>query len=218
MVALVEPKVDATQAELAAAAARAFEATVLSEDNVVDKFIEKHGGPSAAANTQSKKRTHSVRELLDREPACIGEQVAAKVSKSNEDGSWILGNVLDYDPRNQVYAIQDEDDVNRVVQLHAQDVRRLEDTAAALRRGDDVLAVFPETTSFYRAVVAKNPRPPHNSMDSLLFGNAMWEVVVRFEDDEDETGKNPARRVPARFVLRRSVMESYEEDDDSEDD
>lgn len=109
---------------------------------MVDKFIEKHGGPSATVNTQSKKRTHSVRELLDREPAGIGEQVAAKVSKSNEDGSWILGNVLDYDPRNQVYAIQDEDDVNRVVQLHAQDVRRLEDTAAALRRGERHKSLF----------------------------------------------------------------------------
>lgn len=26
--------------------------------------------------------------------------------------------------------------------------------------GDEVVAVFPDTTSFYRAVVAKTPKPP----------------------------------------------------------
>ena len=35
----------------------------------------------------------------------------------------------------------------------------------------------------------------------------------QFEDDEDESGKNPARRVPARFVLLRRDLEEI---DDSE--
>ena len=39
--------------------------------------------------------------------------MAAKVSKSGEDGSWILGNILDFDAKNQTYLVQDEDDVNR---------------------------------------------------------------------------------------------------------
>jgi len=34
------------------------------------------------------------------------------VSKSDE---WILGNILDFDPRNQTYLVQDEDDVNRYI-------------------------------------------------------------------------------------------------------
>jgi hypothetical protein len=46
--------------------------------------------------------------------------------------------------------------------------------------------------------------------------NAIWEVIVRFEGDEDEAGKIPPRRVPARFVLRRSVVDM--DDLDSEDD
>jgi hypothetical protein len=37
--------------------------------------------------------------------------------------------------------------------LNYHDVRRLEDSAAHLRRGDHVLAVFPETTSFYRSSI-----------------------------------------------------------------
>lgn len=124
----------------------------------------------------------------------------------SEDGSWILGNVLDYDPKSQTYAVQDEDDVSRVLTLPYQNVKRLEDTAQHLRRGDAVMAVFPETTSFYRAIVAKNPK---NS--ATASGN--WDVVVRFEDDEDETGRVPARRVPARFVLQRGVVEEEDYSD-----
>jgi hypothetical protein len=202
---LVEPRKDATQNDLAVMAARVFEATIVLEDNVVDKFVDKFSFPESSHHT--KKRTHSARLALDKEPALPGEQVAARVSKS-ADGSWILGNVLDYDPRSQTYAVQDEDDVSRVVTLLYSNVKRLEDSAAHLRRGDAVYAVFPETTSFYRAVVVKNPKTPLNPTGA-------WDVVVRFEDDEDETGKIPARRVPARFVLERTVVEG---DDESEDD
>ena len=139
--------------------------------------------------------------------------MAAKVAKSNEDGSWILGNVLEYNPVTQMYLVQDEDDVSRVISLTYDDVRRLDDSSASLRRGDSVLAVFPETTSFYRAVVVKTPKTSGSNSNNSSSGNG--EVVVKFEDDEDEAGRNPARRVPARFVLRRSDVE---EGDDSEDD
>ena len=79
-------------------------------------------------------------------------------------------------------------------------MKRLEDSASHLRKGDAVLAVFADTTSFYRAIVAKNPKAPAHV-------NSPWEVVVRFEDDEDETGVAPPRRVPARFVLKESEVE-----------
>jgi hypothetical protein len=38
-----------------------------------------------------------------------------------------------------------------------------------------VLAVFPETTSFYKAVVAKNPKPLSNGRNNYSSGD----VVVR---------------------------------------
>lgn len=127
----------------------------------------------------------------------------------NINGSWILGNVLEYHAVPQLYEVQDEDDINRLMHLPVECVKRLEDSASHLRKGDKVLAVFPETTSFYRALVVKNPKPPANP-------NANWDVVVRFEDDEDESGKAPPRRVPGRFVLLRRYVDDLDDDEEEE--
>lgn len=230
------------------------------EHEVVSNVADKHCHAGADSNV-SKKKVTGAREQLAKEPAAEGEQVAAKVLKSNEDGSWILGNVLQYDASTQTYVVQDEgefvfqsvtlhtpfsasafpplrtlsniwplcmlhlystnciyplysalcillvsDDMNRVVTLSYDDVRRLDDSSANLRRGDLVLAVFPETTSFYRAVVVKTPK--------VGAGGANSEVVVKFKDDEDEAGRQPARRVPSRFVLVGGVEEGEESEDE----
>ena len=127
--------------------------------------------------------------------------MSSRVDRSGGNGSWILGNVTAYEPQNGCYIVQDEDDTSRHLRLHARDVKRLEDSASHLCKGDAVLAVFPDTTSFYRAIVAKKPKAPAHV-------NSSWDVVVRFEDDEDETGVAPPRRVPARFVLKESDVES----------
>lgn len=193
----VTPKPEIDQPELAIMTARFFLDVSVKEEDVVEKFASTHC--RVVADPSSKKRTFirsALREQLDSEPARAGEQIAALVNNNGEDG-YILGNVLDYDANLQTYEIQDEDDVNRILYLNNSSVKRLEDSAAHLRRGDPVLAVFPETTSFYRAVVAKNPKPPQH-------GNGGWDVVCRFEDDEDMSGKAPPRKVPGRFVLRRA--------------
>jgi hypothetical protein len=193
----VTPKPELEQPELAIMTARFFVDVNVKEEEIVDKFATTHC--KAVADPSLKKRTFirsALREQLDSEPARAGEQIAALVNNNGEDG-YILGNVLDYDSNLQTYEIQDEDDVNRILYLNNSNVKRLEDSAAHLRRGDSVLAVFPETTSFYRAMVAKNPKPPQH-------GNGGWDVVCRFEDDEDVSGKAPPRKVPGRFVLRRA--------------
>ena len=74
-----------------------------------------------------------------------------------------------------------------------------------LHKGDQVLAVFPETTSFYRAVISKAPR--------RCAGGAI-ECIVKFEDDEDESGRTPHRRVHSRFVLPMPSAEPPEAYDD----
>jgi len=194
--------------QLASLTARVFEQANVLEHVVVDIFAAKYCRSLAEINANKKKTLTRIQ--LDSEPAKIGEQVAAKVLKSNENGSWILGSILEYNVKTMIYEVQDEDDPNRVMTLHMNDVKRLEDSAAHLRRGDHVLAVFPETTSFYRAQVAKTPKSPAH-------GNASWDVIVRFEDDEDESGKAPPRRIPGRFILKRSYVE-YDFDSENEDD
>lgn len=189
----VNPTVGATHQELVAMTAKAFENTIVSEHDVILKFS--HNLMRPAEGSSRLKGGRYLRNHLDSEPAKIGEQVGSRLP----DG-WILGNVTAYEPHNGCYIIQDEDDTSRHLRLHARDVKRLEDSASHLRKGDAVLAVFADTTSFYRAIVAKNPKAPAHV-------NSSWEVVVRFEDDEDETGVAPPRRVPARFVLKESEVE-----------
>jgi hypothetical protein len=200
----VTPKPEIEQPELAIMTARLFVDVNVQETEIVDKFASTHC--RAQTDDRNKKRTFirsALREQLDSEPARAGEQIAAHVNNNGEDG-YILGNVLDYDANLHTYEIQDEDDVNRVLYLNNTNVKRLEDSAAHLRRGDSVIAVFPETTSFYRAIVAKNPKPPQH-------GNGGWDVVCRFEDDEDMSGRAPPRRVPGRFVLRRADIGDMED-------
>lgn len=127
-------------------------------------------------------------------------QVAAKVLRGNEDGSWILANVIDFDPITQTYEVQDEDDANRIATLPICDVKRLDDSALRFKKYDKVLAVFPDTTSFYRAIIAKSPKPPSQSSSN-------WEVIVRFDDDEDDSGTSPPRRIPSRFLVKRDEVE-----------
>lgn len=93
---------------------------------------------SIISSSGTHKRPKYSREHLDCEPAKIGEQVAAKVSKSNENGSWILGCPTEYDAMSDTYIVQDEDDASRVMMLSSADVRRLDDSAAHLRKGDNV--------------------------------------------------------------------------------
>lgn len=103
------------------------------------------------------------------------------------------------------YVVQDEDDKSRVVNLYFTEVRRLLDTSSHLKRGDEVYAVYPDTTSFYPAVICKTPRPPAGSND--------WDVIVKFNDDKDDFGKVPPRKIPSRFVVRRCDIDGLPEPD-----
>jgi hypothetical protein len=74
------------------------------------------------------------------------------------------------------------------------------------------MAIFPETTSFYRAKISKSPvwKLDRHS------GNVpvVKEIIVKFDDDENESGRTPHRRVPARYVIPIPQNYFYEEDTD----
>ena len=65
-----------------------------------------------------------------------------------------------------------------------------------LNKGDEVFAIYPDTTSFYSAVVSI---PPRRSVGN----NAICHV--HFNDDADETGVTPDRPVALKYILRNVI-------------
>ena len=126
-----------------------------------------------------------------------GEQVAAKTSRSDENGSWILASVQNYNHDTETYDVQDEDDVTKLIRLPFQNVMSLGDGTHIFSKGDQCMAIFPETTSFYKAVVSKVPGWQKDHAGNPICS----ELILKFMDDEDETGKTPHRRVPSRYVI-----------------
>lgn len=121
--------------------------------------------------------------------AAPGEQVAAR---DGED-EWILARVLEYNINSGLYLVCDEDDHNKTYSLPESQIVLLE--GARLNRGEEVYAVYPDTTSFYPAIVTSAPRRGANSGGPAF-------CTVQFQDDADETGATPDRSVPLRNVIK----------------
>ena len=59
-----------------------------------------------------------------------------------------------------------------------------------------MLALYPDTTCFYKALVHTPP--------SQMAGAAPKDYLVEFEDDSEASGKGEPMRVPTKYVLRLS--------------
>ena len=128
-----------------------------------------------------------------------GEQVAAKVTRTDENGSWILASVQRFYSETETYDVQDEDDTSKLIRLPWANVMQLSTGHEGLfGKNTECMAIFPETTSFYRAIVSK---APVWSWDEGRRMPVVRELVVKFEDDEDGAGRTPHRRVPSRYVI-----------------
>jgi len=121
----------------------------------------------------------------------VQDHVAARTSKDDENGAYILAVVQRVNETTRCYEVADLDDLDSVKKLGLSHIQTLGLPVEAVK-GDRVLAVFPDTTAFYRAEVAKQPKKGTGRGD---------ELVVRFEDDEDETGRTPQRRVLVDHVF-----------------
>ena len=141
-------------------------------------------------------------------PIPIGTRVCARVK-----GNWIMARTTRWSSRNRAYEVVDEDveDENldgedRVGSYHKVELRyvlRLTDPdSTKFNKGERVLALFPQTTSFYVGDVVTVTR------------NGM--VGVRFDDDEEDGRVVRKRRVPATCVLK--IPAELLEDDDDDDD
>ncbi|CAM9165422.1 unnamed protein product [Chrysoparadoxa australica] len=121
-----------------------------------------------------------------------GDEVAIRLDVA--DDQWILARVLEYDQDSGDYRVMDEDDNSKSYDLEESNVIHLETNYKRLQKGDAALAVYPDTTSFYRCTITQPPRR----------GSAGGGGVagVQFSDDADETGATPHRSIPAVHIIK----------------
>lgn len=215
----VNVRPEAPPSELAVAVARHFEAMEVNEEECIGGFLqrlEKGPGPTEytrkTAFFDGRAPAMAVRKRQRSKLAARpGEQVAAKVTRTDENGSWILASVQRFYSDTETYDVQDEDDTSKLIRLPWSHVLRLSLGAeGCFARGTDCMAIFPETTSFYRAKVSKSPvwKLDRNGAPVVK------EMIVKFEDDENSNGRTPHRRVPARYVIPIPTDYFYDEADD----
>ncbi|KAG0313762.1 SAGA HAT/Core module component [Linnemannia gamsii] len=114
----------------------------------------------------------------------VGQQVAARTPKDkNKVEEWILARVLSYSSDKNKYVVEDDeaDDYGKKMTytLSARSVIMIMDDQEAVPEfpaGHTVLALYPSTTCFYKAIVV---RPP--SKDT---GHSTPLYTIKFDDDE----------------------------------
>ena len=220
----VNVRSDAPPTELAVAVARHFESMEVDEDEAIQGFFRMLNS-SNQYQSQYNGRVPAISPVFDglaqnaaarrrrrsKMAARPGEQVAAKVTRTDENGSWILASVQCFYHDTETYDVQDEDDTSKLIRLPWNHVMRLSSGGEGFVKGADVMAIFPETTSFYRAVVSKRPvwELEPGSKNPIV-----KELILKFEDDEGSNGRTPHRRVPSRYVIPVPSKYFEEEEDD----
>jgi len=124
-----------------------------------------------------------------------------KVAALNQT-DWILAIVLEYDPDTGLYTVKDADEETKSLPFTLQRDKIIPTTFTKRKsgpfevqydfpKGSQVMAVFPETTVFYKATVVSSSKR-HKKIN---------EYTLVFEDDEDEEGNIPKRKLNARLVV-----------------
>lgn len=132
--------------------------------------------------------------------AKAGDMVAAFVPSPDGDGSkvWVLGEVLQYTLGSGKYEIDDIDEEQkerhsigrrRVIPLPTMRANPTTNPGALFAKDTDVLALYPQTTCFYRAIIDKTPEDPSQ------------DYMVSFEDATYTEGFSPPLAVPQRYVI-----------------
>lgn len=128
--------------------------------------------------------------------------VAARVTKGKkgQPDVWILATVTNIVEAKQRYEVEDAesgDVAPKKYWLHRTNLLLIPATIPdsitkefEFAKDMEVLGIFPSTSCFYKAIVAAGPRRRKNR-----------DYLLKFADDEDETGATPSRRVDPRYVL-----------------
>ena len=153
------------------------------------------------------KKSHKKKQPSAPQP---GERVAANIGEVTAGPGaqeWIVAVVVQYIPQELAYEVMDADDDggdgNGQVYHLPQDLVIPMPRSASARDGTNfppgtmVLAVYPATTTFYRAMVVSQARRMPNGEYS--------EYLLEFEDDGDADGL-PQRPVPFMHVVRHPAV------------
>nr|CUU99626.1 hypothetical transcript [Hymenolepis microstoma] len=113
--------------------------------------------------------------------------------------SWILAEVISFSREKKNFQVEDVDaeegkvrytlDRSKVILLPKWKANPILNPEAIFRKGTLVLALYPQTTCFYRAVVDTHPMHAHD--DYSLY----------FEDPSYPDGYAPSIRIPQRYVI-----------------
>lgn len=165
-----------------------------------DQYGNPGGNPSAELRP---KKSHKKKQPAAPQP---GERVAANIGEvTTGPGAqeWIVAVVVRYLADELAYEVMDADDEG--VEGNGQVYHLPQDLVISMPRsatsrdgvnfpqGTTVLAVYPNTTTFYRAVVVQQARKAGNG--------EYGEFLLEFEDDGDADGL-PQRPVPFMHVVR----------------
>ncbi|KAH8860845.1 SAGA-associated factor 29 [Schistosoma japonicum] len=139
-------------------------------------------------------------------PADPGDHVAALVPEPdvvaaacNLSEGCILAEVVSYNPEKEIYEVEDVDAEegkmryslcrSKVIPLPKWKANPITNPEAIFKKGVTVLALYPQTTCFYKAIVDEIPTHVHD------------EYSLYFEDSSYPEGYAPAIRIPQRYVI-----------------
>ena len=129
------------------------------------------------------------------------DQVAARVRTEDGEEQWILAEVVSYNSHNHRYIVDDIDEEGhnekrryhvskrRIIPLPIYKADPATTLQALFKVNQLVLALYPQTTCFYRAIIHEQPK------------DVSCEYAVLFEDTSYPEGYSPPLEVPQRYVL-----------------
>ncbi|KAK3576130.1 hypothetical protein CHS0354_043098 [Potamilus streckersoni] len=128
-----------------------------------------------------------------------GDKVAARVQSLDGEENWILAEVVTFNTSTNKYEVDDIDaeegkerhtlSKRRVVPLPIWKANPETDPEALFSKESLVLALYPQTTCFYRALIHEPPKKPQD------------DYSVLFEDTSYPSGYSPPLMVAQRYVI-----------------
>lgn len=131
--------------------------------------------------------------------AKVGDMVAALAKGPDGDENWILAEVVQFSHNTNKYEVDDIDEEQkerhtlsrrRVVPLPLMRANPETDREALFSKGTLVMALYPQTTCFYRALINEPPKGPTD------------DYLVLFEDSSYPEGYSPPLSVAQRYVIQ----------------